>query len=1102
MTAVKENNMNNIARPLLLLLAIVTQLAHGQEDPPDPGLNAATFKGIELRNIGPALTSGRIADIAMHPDNRGIWYVAVGSGNVWKTENAGTTWETIFDNEGSYSIGAITLDPNNPDTIWVGTGENVSGRHVGYGDGVYRSRDSGKTWENLGLKSSEHIGMIRVHPENPDIVYVAAQGPLWSAGGDRGLYKTSDGGENWEKILGGGDYTGVSEVHMDPRDPAVLYAVTWQRLRTVAALMDGGPETGIHKSTDGGKTWRELSEGLPEEAMGKTGLAVSPINPDVVYATIELAQRKGGFWRSENGGESWEKQSDYLSSGTGPHYYQELFASPHDFDRVYQADVFLHYTADGGKNFVKMPRANRHVDHHAVVFDAKDPDYLLVGNDGGLYESFDKGENWKFVANLPVTQFYKVSVDYDEPFYNVYGGTQDNNSLGAPARTDDTAGIRNSDWFITLFADGHQSFADPDNPNIIYAEWQQGNLTRFDRATGESIYIQPQPAAGEPAERFNWDAPILISPHDSKRLYFASQRVWRSDNRGDAWRAVSGDLTRDINRLTEPMMGRQWSFDSHWDLFAMSKFSTITSLSESPLIEGLLYAGTDDGVIQVSEDGGQNWRRIDKLPRVPRYFFVNDIRADLHDPDTVYVVVDNHKQGDFKPYVFKSENRGRSWKSIAGDLPDRHVTWRIVQDHVKPELLFLGTEFGLFFTVDGGRRWVKLEGNVPNIPFRDVVIQRRENDVVGATFGRGIFILDDYSPLREITESQLKKDTVLFPVRKTHWYVPQRRLGCMEENCKGAQGAAYYVAPNPPFGAVFTYYLPEEVRSLKDQRREREKPIEKEGGNTPFPDWSAVETERLEDSPAMVLTVRDTEGDIVRQLEGPVEAGFHRVAWDLRYPVNHAWVDPDKRQEHWRPPAGVLAGPGSYSVSLSRRIDGRMETVSSPQTFDVVSIREPTLENVTQGQRVQFARRVDELDRAVRGSVATVDELVVATGAIKEKLMSSADSGDLYERTQGIERQAKRLRDRLSQSKLRNNLGDPGPLPVARRLEVAGWGAQTQAYGPTETQRISLRIAEQEYAVVYRELEDLVNGQFNALQEALEQAGVPWTPGRGLPLLD
>ena len=356
--------------------------------------------------------------------------MAVGSGGVWKTINAGTTWQPVFDSEGSYSIGCVTIDPNQPDTIWVGTGENVSGRHVGYGDGVYKSLDAGASWTRMGLEDSQHIGMIRVDPRDSRVVYVAAQGPLWSGGGDRGLYKTVDGGESWEKILGGGEYTGVSEVHLDPRNPDVLYAVTWQRFRNVAGLMDGGPETGIHKSTDGGYTWRELTEGLPEENMGKTGLAISPIKPNVVYATIELKQRTGGVWRSEDGGETWEKQSDYVASGTGPHYYQEIFASPHKFDLLYHMDVYLHVSEDGGKNFVKTEYQDKHVDHHAMAFDLEDPNYLLVGNDGGIYESFDLGQSWKFAANLPVTQFYKVSVDYDEPFYNIYGGTQDNNTQG------------------------------------------------------------------------------------------------------------------------------------------------------------------------------------------------------------------------------------------------------------------------------------------------------------------------------------------------------------------------------------------------------------------------------------------------------------------------------------------------------------------------------------------------------------------------------------------------------------------------------------------------------------------------------------------------
>ena len=1089
-------SMGRLWLPLLCLcLFTILPAADNGEDVP-PGLNERTFEGLEFRGLGPALMAGRISDIAIHPGNRNIWYVGVGSGGVWKTENAGTTWKALFEDEASYSIGCITIDPRRPETVWVGTGENVSGRHVGYGDGVYRSLDGGDSWTRMGLDDSQHIGMIRIDPRDSNVVYVASQGPLWSAGGDRGLFKTTDGGTTWNKILGGGDYTGVNEVHFDPRDPEVLYAVTWQHYRNVAALMDGGPETGIHKSTDGGATWRELTKGLPEEDMGKLGLAISPQQPDVIYAAIELARRTGGFYRSEDGGETWEKRSDFVAGGTGPHYYQEIFASPHHFDRIYHMDVFLHVSEDGGKTFVKTRRLDKHVDHHAMGFDPDDPNYLIVGNDGGIYESFDLGRSWRFVANLPVTQFYKVTVDYDEPFYNIYGGTQDNNTQGGPSRTDNVGGIRNSDWFVILAGDGHQPAADPTNPDIIYAEWQGGNLTRFDRRTGESVYIQPQPEEGAPLDRYNWDSPILISPHDPAQLFFASQRVWRSDDRGDSWTAISGDLSRGLDRLELPMMGRLWSWDSPWDIYAMSKYGTITSLSQSPLVADLLYAGTDDGVIQVSEDGGQSWRRSDSLPGVPDFFFVNDIKADLFDPDTVYVVVDNHKAGDFRPFVLKSADRGRSWKSIAGDLPDRHVVWRLVQDHVKSDLLFLGTEFGVLFTVDGGSRWVKLGGGAPNIPFRDLVIQKRENDLVGATFGRGFYVLDDYTPLRQVTSEMLEKDTVLFPVRTTPWYVPRRPLGCSEEGCVASQGAAFFQASNPPFGAVFTYYIAEEIRSKKEQRREREKPLAKAGDNTPFPGWEVVTEEALEDEPAIVLTVRDVDGNVVRHIEGPVKAGFHRVAWDLRYPGTDPWKaveDPDP----WILPTGVLAAPGIYSVSFGRRVDGTLDDLGQRQTFEVVSIREPVLPGSNQGDRVTFSRRVDELMRAAAGSVAALDELGQEVGAIKKTLMRSTAPAALYDDANEIGQRAKRLRDRLVASDTRKKMGDPGPMSVGERISFSSYGARASAYGPTGTQRRNVEIAERLFAEVRRNLGRL-EADFATLKESLDAAGVPWTPGRGV----
>ena len=1067
-----------------------------QAEEPEELLSASTFAGLELRGIGPALMSGRIADIAIHPRDASTWYVAVGSGGVWKTTNAGTTWEPIFDDQGSYSIGCVAIDPVHPSTVWVGTGENVGGRHVGYGDGIYKSLDGGRTWENTGLAESEHIGSIQIDPRDPDVVYVAAQGPLWSAGGDRGVFKTTDGGGRWQHVLGLGEYTGCNEVVLDPSRPDVLYAALHQRFRNVAALIDGGPESGIHKTTDGGETWRELTGGLPEEDMGKIGLALSPQDPDVVYATIELAHREGGFYRSADGGASWEKGADYVSGGTGPHYYQELWASPHAFDRVYQADVWMHVTDDGGVTMRPLGEEYKHSDNHALAFHPDDPDYLLAGCDGGIYESFDLGKTWKFAANLPVTQFYKVAIDYDEPFYNVYGGTQDNNTQGGPSRTQNVNGIRNADWFITLFGDGHQPAVDPTNADIVYSEWQGGNLTRYDRTTGEMVYIQPQPAEGEPTERFNWDAPILISPHDPARLYYASQRVWRSDDRGDSWRPISGDLSRGEDRLALPVMGRVQSFDAVWDLWAMSKYGTITSLAESPQIDGLLYAGTDDGLIRISEDGGASWRRVEALPGVPEGFFVNDLKADLHDADTVYACVDDHKSGDFRPFVLKSSDRGRSWSSIAGDLPERHVVWRLVQDHVEPELLFLGTEFGLFFTLDGGGRWIELTGGAPNIPFRDLAIHKRENDLVAATFGRGFFVLDDYTPLRGLSAELLEREAVLFPVRDALWYVERRPLGRDE---KAAQGHAYFTAPNPPFGAVFTYYLQGGLKTRAEARREREKEVAGEGGDTPYPGWEALRAEEIEREPALVFTVFNAAGEVVRRVTGPAGEGFHRVAWDLRHPDLSPWSeeDDDEDEEDTEDSGGALAAPGTYTVTLGRLVDGAYEDLGQTRTFEVVPLHEAgALPGAPPAEAALFLKHLAEVQRDAGAARSAVAESLRTTGAIQEALLrSTAPDAGLLERARALERRLLSLQETLDGNERRENANDQGPVSIADRLGVASIGTSYSTRGPTPTHRESVRIAEGMLAELRSDLTEAL-GELRELEGELDAAGVPWTPGR------
>jgi photosystem II stability/assembly factor-like uncharacterized protein len=1089
--------MLSSSRICLLLISILflssnTVLA---EDDADPGLNEKTISGLKWRNIGPALMSGRIADIAVDPKDRNTWFVGVGSGGVWKTSNHGTSWNTIFDGEGSYSIGCITIDPNNSSTIWVGTGENVGGRHVGYGDGVYKSMDGGQSWKNMGLKDSQHIGNIVVDPRDSNTVYVAAQGPLWSGGGERGLYKTTDGGENWELVLSGGQYTGVNEVHMDPRDSNVLFASTHQRMRNVAVLMNGGPESAIHKSTNGGKTWRKLESGIPAEDKGKIGLAISPVNPDVVYATIELAQRTGGLWRSADSGETWEKRSDELYSGTGPHYYQELFASPHDVDTVYQVNPTLYRTTDGGKTMEAMRNPHVHGDYHAVVFDPTDPDYLMTGSDGGVYETYDGLENWKFFANMPITQFYKVAVDYDEPFYNIYGGTQDNNTQGGPSRTTNAHGIRNSDWFITLFGDGHQSAVDPTDPDIIYSEWQQGNLVRFDRTTGEVIYIQPQPADGENSDRFNWDSPIVISPHDPKTLYFASQRVWRSDNRGDSWTAISGDLSHGHDRLTLPIMGRVWSWDSAWDVMAMSQYGTISSLSESPLVQGLLYAGTDDGRIHVSENGGDNWTAAGDLPDVPDGFFVNDIRADLHDADTVYVIVDDHKSGDFTPYVLKSTNRGRSWKSISNNLPERHVVWRLVQDHVNADLLFLATEFGVFFSVDSGGNWTKLSGGTPNMSFRDITIQRRENDLVAASFGRSFWVFDDYTPLRTLSNENLTSDTMLFPVRDALWYIADRPLGDFEAGGKSSQGDQFFLAENPPFGAVITYYLPENLMTAKEQRREAEKKIEKEGGNTPYPGWDALRAESSEEAPEVVLTVRKSDGEIVRKISGPAKAGFHRVAWDLQIPISDAWTGPEQDFDGRFP--STMVDPGSYTVSLATRKNGVLTDSGLQEPINVKLLRQNKLATASPAEVVAFGKRLDSLSRSFRAADAAAEAALAELTAIKATLPRSAASEEVRVTVNQIEAELRNLLVRMNGDETREFMGASGPVSIVNRAGVAQIGTVLSTYGPTPMHETNLQIAERDFEQVRVIINRIVSEDMPSLRAQLDAANVPWTPGRG-----
>lgn len=1059
----------------------------------------STFAGISFRSIGPAFMSGRIADIAIHPTDDNTWYVAVGSGGVWKTINAGVTWSPIFEDQASYSIGCVTIDPINPNIIWVGTGENVGGRHVGFGDGVYRSEDGGAHWKNMGLKTSEHISKIIVHPSNSKVVWVAAQGPLWSKGGERGLYKTVDGGATWKRTLGDSVWVGATDIVIDPRNPDLLYAATWQRTRTVANYIGGGPGSAIYRSNDGGDTWTKLTVGLPTSDMGKIGLAISPQQPDVIYAAIELDRKTGGVFRSSDRGATWEKRSDAVAGGTGAHYYQEIYASPHQFDRIYMMDYIMGVSEDGGKTFSGVNTQHKHVDNHVIAFRKDDPDYLLVGTDGGLYESFDLAKNWRFMENLPVTQFYKLALDDSAPFYNIYGGTQDNSTQGGPSRTDNRHGIQNSDWSVVLDWDGHQTATEPGNPDIVYAERQEGQLSRIDMSTGEVIDIQPQPDKNEPYERFNWDAPILVSPHSPSRIYFASQRLWRSDNRGDNWTAISGDLTRHQERFFLPIMGKVQSWDEPWDVNAMSSFGTITSIAESPVQEGLIYAGTDDGLIQVTEDGGTNWRKIEvsAIAGIPPAAFINDIKADLFDAGTVYVALDNHKEGDFKPYLIKSADRGRTWQSIKNNLPDRTIVWRIVQDHVKKELMFIGTEFGIYFTINGGTKWVKIQGGCPTIPFRDLAIQRRENDLVGASFGRGFFILDDYSFMREISEQQLEQEATLFNTRKTPWYIPRSDLSFDDE--KGSMGAFHFMAPNPPFGAVFTYYLRDSMKSKQAIRKESEKTLRNTSKDIPFPGWDTLEAERTEDISRVWLTITDANNTVVRRIGASTESGFHRIAWDLRYPASDPVLLSDQTPESSFNPTGLMAAPGTYTATLSKQVDGVITMLSQPVTFVVEQMRKGALPGADPLAVAAFWRTYEEASQSHQAIVIALTNAMAKVTAMQKALkMANTAPGPLDQKVFEARQNLLALNERLNGNGSKIQIGERLDPRISERLFKILLGIGTSTYGPTATHQRSMQIIQDELKEVQSSLLEQIS-ILDGLANELQAAGAPWIESTSLP---
>lgn len=864
---------------------------------PAKGPFEAAFERLEWRSIGPANMGGRVADVEGIPGNPNVVYVASASGGLWKTVNAGVTWKPIFERQGTFSLGDIALAPSNPDVVWAGTGESNVRNSVSFGDGVYKSTDGGKSWQHMGLRDTERISAIVIHPTNPDIVYVGALGHAFAPNEERGVFMTTDGGKTWTKTLYIDKEHGVADLEIDATNPNILYAGMWSFERKPWTHRSGSEKGGLFRSIDGGRTWNKITNGLPK-LLGRIGVRVAPSNPNVVYAIVE--SKEGTLYRSDDRGETFKqvsKQSNIVSRGF---YYTRVRVDANNENHVYAVASNLYESIDGGKSF-RTITGRTHIDYHAFWQDAKNPKRIWVGQDGGIAVTYDGGEAWEPVYNMPLGQFYQIHADNRLPFYYLMGGLQDNGAWTGPSRTREPAGIMNDDWRMVSFGDGFYILNNPDDPEIYISESQGGNILRTDMRNREQQEVNPWgrgsgggPAAGE-KYRFNWNAPVLLSPHDKNTLYFGGNVVFRSTDFGKTWDQISPDLTTN-NPERQKDAGGPVAFENS----TAEYYTTIITLAESPLSKGQIWVGTDDGNLQLTTDAGKNWDNIIRnVAGVPALSPVSAIEPSRTNAQTAYVAFDRHMFDDFRPYVFKTTDGGKSWRNVAGNLPAKAYVQVVREDPRNPNLLYAGTELGLFASYTAGKDWIALNlKNLPNVSVHDILVHPRENDLILATHGRSIFVFDDATPIQQMTADILKQDAHLFSVRPGLRFASRfTRYGIGEKIFNG---------PNPPYGALITYYL----------------------------------KTKLDDKAPFKIQILDQAGKLVQELERPGrEKGLNRVAWNLRYGGAEVRRPPSEEETAFGGgPRGPQVLPGSYTVkmivgdkTLSEPVEVRLDpTVSVP----------------------------------------------------------------------------------------------------------------------------------------------------------------------------
>jgi len=1076
---------------LCLFINLITFTVTAQKTLNSPGtdsLKNIALHGMKFRSIGPAITGGRVVDFAVNPENHSEYYVAVGHGSLWKTVNHGVTFSPVFDSQKSHSIGVVEIDPTNTNVVWVGTGENDNQNNVIYGDGIYRSEDGGKNWIQMGLENSEHIGDIVIDPTNSNIVYVAAYGSLRNSGGDRGIYKSTDGGKFWERVLYVSEHTGFYELHMDPRYSNILYGVAHQRMRNLYTGISGGPETAIYRSDDSGISWQKLTTGLPSVHLGRIGMAISPVNPDVLYAIIE-AEKEKGVYKSTDRGASWTKQSSYISAY--PFYFQKLFCDTEDENRIYSMDVFLQVSTDGGKTWKNLGEKFKHVDNHALWIDPDDNHHMIAGCDGGVYETYDQGTNWAFLDNIPITEIYKVTTDNDLPFYNVYIGTQDNNSLGGPSRTINSSGITNRDWYFTLSGDGFETQVDWQDPDIIYSQAQYGSIVRFNRKSGERLYIKPYNVE-DTSYRFDWDAALLMSHYDPKRLYFGGNKILKTDDGGNTWKEISPDLTRGVPKNMDKLMDRSWSID---ELARKGTMAQISTIAESPINEDILYAGSGDGLIHYSLDGGDSWERASSIPGLPKYSRIHQIVASYHNEKIAYAACQNFTGGDYRPYLYKTMDGGDNWISINSNLPEKGSTFTIAEDHKSQGLLFVGTKSGVFFTNTDSDEWVSLSNGMPSVMVMDLDIQRRENDLVVSTFGRGIYILDDYSPLRHLTQENLQQEAVIFPIKDALMFIEASPFGFSGASF---QGANFYTAPNPEKGAVFTYYIKEDYKSKKEKRREEEKEKQKNGEDIEYPSYQILKAEMEEPDPYLLFEVSDEHGNPIRKIKSDISKGVNRVVWDFRYysfsPVSIE--TPDFTVPWNEPDLGFMVVPGKYFVSLKKFENGTFTDLVPSQSFVCKPLGISGIEKADQQALNDFNQRVARLTRAISSADAYRRELVKKLPYLKKVVIEAKNvPAATFEKIIYIEQKLDEFNRKLNGDVLRGRYEGATPTSIKDRVDMITSNLWNTTSAPTTTFIQSYDIAADQFGDQLHFLRE-IDAEVRQLESELESFGAQFTPGR------